>query len=543
VLVVLDVTPYTARRAREIAEALAALGERRPATRAWRFARLGESPSRVFEGPGDLGPVLLASVAQDTDVRATLPALHRTVKALRDRGAAIVYLADWRLEDDVGCEAFLDLLRRGGHRFGVVGGEAGFGRAWTDGFYPPDRGARDSRGRTKLYAEGIGRSPFGPEDPREPWHGGDTAWPHLPFHVGGTPWSTRFPVELPSVPPRKAEEGAGRYAPPEGGQDGEPGRDGAPEDLQERLEEGHAPGTLERYWFPLPSGFGPYALMRLAGETGGRYVLWSWNPAGRSDVEYDYGRVGLFAPDLRARKEIHADVARRPLARALVAAWHEIANPDAHIAYVTPPLRTDARTPVPMEEVRGDILSFSWDTRREYEAFLALAPMHLEALERAAARLRAGLAEPTADGVDRRYEADARLFLHVLEVKRFQLGEALAAARGLDVKTAWSRLPLHPTLDARYHVEPGRRYVAPTGLPLHDEAAGASILQARKAHLERFAGTPFAELVHRNGVCTYEVTWVGYAEGQPVKESPGESSGGRPHTPPPSGGSGPTTGR
>ena len=33
---------------------------------------------------------------------------------------------------------------------------------------------------------------------------------------------------------------------------------------------------------------------RLAGMTGGRYVLWSWNPGGRSMVDYDYARCDLF---------------------------------------------------------------------------------------------------------------------------------------------------------------------------------------------------------------------------------------------------------
>ncbi len=41
----------------------------------------------------------------------------------------------------------------------------------------------------------------------------------------------------------------------------------------------------------------------------------------------------------------------------------------------------------------------------------------------------------------------------------------------------------------------------------------------------------------------YRLKWIGYDRGKPAKESPAESDTKRPHTAPPSGGSGPTTGR
>ena len=545
VLIILDVTPYTAAQGLEIGTAVAALRRLYPEGH-WRFARLGEKPSKAFAHAGFLDPIVRASLATDTAVPATLPALAATLKSGAARGARVVYLADWRFEDDVGLEKLVRALRRDRSTFSVVGGEAGFGRAWTDGFYPPNRGQYDAKGRSILYAEGIGRSPFGPEDPQVPWHGGDTAWPHLPYHVGGTTWSTKFPVEL-APPPRRSRAGERDRYGQEKEKETDPERskreDGTPEDLQDRLSEEHTEGTLERFWFPLPSGFGSYPLMRLAGATGGKYVLWSWNASGRSEVSYDYGRCGAFAPDLRPRKEIHEDIRARPLARALLTAWHAITQPKTTIASVTPPVGFDAHTALEMQETRGSSLPFSWGTKGEYLQFMAYAPVHRAALERGIAALRSGLREPRRDAVDARYEADALLMLHMLEVKHFQLGEAVAAAGTLDVKTAWDRLPLHPNLVPTWHVPPSQELDVPTGIRLHDEAAGAEIVEKRRAFRERFAGTPFGELVRRNGVTTYELLWLGYAEGRPAKESPAESGTQRPHTPPPSGGAGPVTGR
>lgn len=545
VLLVLDVTPYTAARGRDLGEALAALDERYPGPGRWSFARLGEKPTKAFARPSALGPILRASLSRDTTTVATIPALAATLKAYNRKGARVVYLADWHFEDDVDLEKLVKTLQRDGVQFSVIGSEAGFGRAWVNGFYPPDRGAALPHGGSKRYADAIGRSPFGPEDREAPWHGGDTAWPHYPFHIGGTHWSTKFPVELPPMPVRGSRAEKERYAKPKTAREKrKPGKAGTPEDLQDRLKEKHGDEALERYWFPLPSSFGSYPLMRLAGVSGGRYVLFSWNPSGRSDVSYDFSRCNLFSPDLRSRKIIHADVRARPLARAILKAWHQVANEEAHVVDVTPPLATDMRKPLSMLETSGPILPFHWDTRREYEQFMARAPVHRVAVGRAIQTLTAGLSEPRKDDVDARYEADLYLFLHTLQVQYFQLGEAIAAARKLEVKTAWDRLPLHPGLDPEWFVAPQDKLDIPTGVELKDEKGGAEVRAARQAFRKRFTGTPFGELVHRNGLTTYKVEWIGYATGQPTKESPGESAGRRkPTTPPPSGGAGPSTGR
>ena len=76
--------------------------------------------------------------------------------------------------------------------------------------------------------------------------------------------------------------------------------------------------ALQAYRYPLPSSFGPYALSRAAAETGGRYVLWSWNRTGRTTLLYDDVRCDLLAPDLRDRETIRADAIKRPLPGAII---------------------------------------------------------------------------------------------------------------------------------------------------------------------------------------------------------------------------------
>jgi len=505
-LVVVDVTPYTARREAEIRAALADLGA------PCRLARLGEPPGEaLFAKPSAAG--------------GTIPALRRSLRGFS--GGAAVYLADWRFEDDEALEEFIEELRRRQVRFGVVGSEAAFGRAWNDGFFPPHRGAPDARGRIRLYDEGISRSPF--SDGEAPWHGGDTAFPHQPFRYA-LRWQTVFPAErrpAPSWPGDGETREGGRRA---GG--------GEEEDLRERLSsvQEEAP---RRYWFPLPSGFGPYGLMRAAGESGGRYVLWSWNPEGRSDVTYDYARCDLFAPDLRDRRAILAD--RRPLAAALLRAWHAVANDRVRVASVTPPLRPDGRTPLEMAEApSGGFLEEQWEDRGSHERFLAVVPRTIEAIDGAVGLLEGALAHagPAADAVERRLRADADLFRHTLLVHRFQLEEALAAARPLP-RDAWEDRRLVPGLEPRWFLAGERVDEAPW-----DGAAALRLRADRERMLRTYASTPFGETVRRNSVHTFRVAWRPTARGDPAaRGTPAESAGGSgPVTGGGSTGGGPTSG-
>jgi len=528
ILFIVDVTPYTGAARGRLAQALASLDDPSREGMSWRIARLGDAPTPAVSQPSSLGALLDTVFSRETPVQATIPALDRTVTALPEEGAIVVYLADWHFEDDIRLERFIRRLRKTGHVFHVIGSEAAFTRGWNDGLFPPNRGERLSDGFRRLYADGIGRSPFGPQVEESAWHGGDTAWPHLPLYFGGRDFLTQFPVRL---------------APPPGL------RDPVPEDLEEREGGSRPKGKGRTYYFPLPSGFGPYPLMRAAAVTGGRYVLFSWNPTGRSDLVYDYSSCNLFAPDLRPRAEILADVRRRPLARALIRAWHWITEVEIGVATVTPPLTADLSCPIPMgEALSTEQLDFSWARPTEHKRFLKAARICAQDLASAIDTLDRGLQAGVKDEVDRRYYADATLLRHILLVKRFHVLEALGAAEDLDRHSAWLQMPLQPLLRSKTFIKraSGSDRMLPERVRLFRQDLGAQVLRERKELLVKYAGTPYAELVGRNRVLGYEVVWRDLTpkKGR-ARKAPAESRGTGPTTTPPGGGSmpgGPTTG-
>lgn len=518
VSLVVDVTPYTAARDRELYAALQKLG----ATGAWRIARLGEPlspPAPTAEGLIGHFPRVFA---KPSDVTSTLIALRKTLRSHKG-GGTVVYLADWHFEDHEALEGLVREFKRTRVRFSVVGSEAAYGRPWNDGFDPslPDL---------------IGRHAFETLKPGVPFHTGDSAYPHAPWSWS-LRWSTKFPAERKPTP-RWEDRHKSRYA--NDRRRRKPGAD-KDEDLAERMDRVDRK-AMERYAFALPSSYGPYALMRLCAETGGTYVLWSWNPEGRSDVRYDFGRCNLFPPDLRSRDEILRDARQRPAARALASAWNEIANRDVQVARITPPLTRNAAAPMAMDFARGrGGLSYRWRDAYEWKLFLKRAPRTLEALDRAIGLLGRGLQRPPADAVDRRYHADADLMRHVLRVLRFQLGEALAEARRLP-KTAWRDESLHPGLDPVRYLDEGPD-VVPHVVRIHDTLGGATVVKDRQRMLTAYRGTPFGEQVDRNAVYTYKLDWRPVGRGKPAKRTPAESDSPRPSTP--GGGSrggGPTTG-
>jgi hypothetical protein len=305
--------------------------------------------------------------------------------------------------------------------------------------------------------------------------------------------------------------------------------------------------AVHRYYFPLPSGFGPYGLMRAAAESGGRYVLWSWNPEGRSDVAYDYGRCNHFAPDLRDRGSIRKEA--RPLAAALAKAWHRVTGDGVRVASVTAPLGDDGRTPAEMVEAPGaGHVDESWDDRGAYEGFLHVVPRTMEALDDAIEGLERALlvAGPASDdAVDRRYRADADLFRHTLQVHRFQLAEALAAARTLPAG-AWKDPDLVPGVDPEWWVYGGTDGDRILETPW-DPAAAARLRADRERMLATYRGTPFGEMVRRNSIHTFRLGWRPVASGDPSSRgTPADSSGDPGPATPRGGGSsgagGPTSG-
>lgn len=524
VVLVVDVTPYTKQAQGDLCEALADIEDEALTAVSWRVAALGEPAGESVPLPAALKPQLTRLLATESTVTDTFPALRRTLRSVRDERTAVVYLADWRIDDDRDAEALIDALASRGQRLSVIGGEAAFERGWNDGFFAWRRSLRAG----DLYDARIGRAPFGPDDPDAPWHGGDTAYPHIPTHWGGAGWNTEFA-------PSAGRNDRGRV-----------------EDLRERMSE--RPDDAPMSLHPLPSSWGAYALTRVAAVTRGRYVLWSWNPRGRSDVTYDYARCDLFAPDLRSRDVIRADVSRRPLAKALDSAWHRLADARRGVARVTPPLADDHRRGLEMEELRpsdSEAFAFAWPERERHRAFLRLVPDVLRDLDQVLDGLATAIAatDERPDDVDLRYLADAHLLRHIVLAQRFSLGEALAAARRVK-DSAWDE-PGIPCIQPVVFLAPEHdpEAVRARTDAIDDHARGDALVADRKALLRRYGGTPFGESAARNGVNSWEPSRMNdFAEGAATGRSPADSGDPRrpPDTPPgggSSGSSGPGTGR
>ncbi|MHC5010803.1 MAG: hypothetical protein ACYTG6_07615 [Planctomycetota bacterium] len=547
---VIDVTPYTRQQTDAIGEALRALDGHPDIPRPWRIAALGRPFLDRLWSPGELALQLPAVLSEDTDARDTIGALRKTLKSLDVRGGTVIYLADWRFEDEHDLEPFIRDLAAKRLAFGVVGSEAAFGRGWNDGVLDLRDQLRDGRlvlqdpAKQERYDETIGRRPFGPFDRNAPWHGGETAWPHLPYRWSGDYWETTFAPSALGF----------------GGID--PGSLASPADLEDLLERlGREPGTFASTSgrkTALPSAYGPYGLMRAAAESGGRYVLWSWNPEHRASLEYDYARCNLFGPDLRSRSEIREHVRRSTLARALLEAWHAVGSKFNALAEHTAPLDRRGTRPqsIDLLERPAATLHTMWMDRNMHKEFLRKAKHWRDAAASGVERLTQALerADELRDGADRRYEADALLFRHILQVLHFELSEAVAAAETVP-EDAWKNEDAYPGIRQEPWVVPGDdpEAIRTTDARVFDAGLGARLVEARREHLRRFRGTPFGVQVAANSVATWVLTKGAKIEPstvplQPTGRTPGESDG----TPPPpsprppgggSSGGGPSTGR
>ena len=538
VVFVVDVTPYLRENEPALDAAFADLKAKFGAAGDFRLARLGEAPGPSRADPtalvGDLGR---AFHGDDLVFADTVGGLTKSLAGLPGPAIA-VYLADWNVEDERDLEPLVADLKKRGVRFFAIGSEGGFGRPWIDGFFPPDRGARQPDGTSKLYDTDVGRAPFGPFRPEARVRSGDTAWTHLPFHWHGAWWSTTFGVDLRTLAPRKRDS----Y----GRSDKRGGKTGVAEDVRER--KGDVDETaMERYAFPLPSSFGPYPLMRLCAETGGRYVLWSWNRTGRTTLVYDDSRCDAFAPDLRSREAIRLDVARRALPRAIVDAWQQIANRDVMVARTTSGVGMGGRPFESVEPESEGFIAFGWPEPADRTGMIANARATLPALDSAIRTLTTALgSEKPRDAVDRRYAADADLLRHTLLVHRFTIGEALQCAEREVPADAFADKRVLAGLDPVIAIHGGHRpetAVIVESAPIRDRKLCERVRDDRARMLERYAGTPFGELVGRNRVHTVEFRKSPYGSGAPGKQSPANSDARRGRTGPGSApGQGGTTG-
>jgi len=568
VAVVIDVTPNVVKRGEVLRSTLARLRDDAGFAREIRVTSIGKSLGAAVKSSDDLDKNVRAVLKKETPVVNTMLELRKSLAALREPAVA-VYLCDWRFEDDYQVDALAAELADRKVVLSVVGTEAAFGRAWTDGSVGV--GDRFS-GRTPItgdYFPGIGRSPFGKPAADAPWHGGDSAYPALPYRFSEFLWMTEFQKPSRStilvLPPGGARGAMDDSEPPEPGADeGKGGPDAeepeSPEDLGARMG---LPSLAEMEeasrTYPIPSGFGPYGLMRLCAVTGGRYVLWSWNPGGRARVTYDYGRCDLFGADLRSRERILPEVSTDPLAAATLAAWHALLSADG-IVDQTPPLEKDGKTARAIDDARvGSDFRWTWDHLSDWKLLRKAIARSLPAVKAARQLLETALGQgkEAESDVDRRRQADARLLLFTAKVLEFELNELDLATR--DVKPdLWRTTPKGKTPGAgsRDFIRGKANILDELGIGFAsgaddsalDAAAGERLRVARKEHLERFKGTPFGAQIELADISTYRV--VEYEIGRPPTRggSPSESGGGKP-APPTSpgggsgGGGGPTTGK
>jgi hypothetical protein len=517
VAIVIDVTPFTAFARPDLEAALTALAERVGSTReTWWLGRLGDPLLYRGMGPAALLPRVGDVLARPSAVPSTIHAIQRSLRRFRADGGVVVYVADRHFEDGAGLEALLERLAKRHQRFSVVGPEAGFGLPYDDAAFLTARG------------------PFGAELESDPWPTGDTAWPHCPGRLRVNTWYFREPQAF------RVDLGERLWAYAEQAR-----RDRAT--FLETLRTSEAERML-LYAVP-PSSFGPYALMRLCARTGGRYCLWSWNPLAEPGPVYEYGRCNHYEPDLRARTAIRSDLVRRPLARALIRSWETLASPTVGIAAHTPPV-SEGGIPRAMEQAPGNRIPNPWQSARAREDFLEGTARLLDRLDLAVDDLErtiAAAAQP--DAVDRRYRADAELLLHILRLQRFSHAEMRAAWLAYEAdddgpgRDEEIRIITILTFQPQHWVSGGP---SPDTLRLakirpYDLRAAREVLAAHRAFLERFRGTPYAELVSRNAIHTWRVVTRQRTLGGRGGSGPASSRGRKPK-PAVTPGAGPTTG-
>ncbi|MCP5067893.1 MAG: hypothetical protein GY946_15135 [bacterium] len=551
--VVIDVTPHTRKSAAQISTALHALDGKPGLPSEWQVAALGR---RFRAGPASAAEAasrIQELVSQDLPVPDTDKALRTTIKSFKGRGGTLIYLADWRFEDEHDLESLIRLLASKQLAFGVVGSEAAFGRGWNDGILDMRDQLENGQlvlkdaSKQKRYDETIGRRPFGPFDPKAPWHGGDTAYPHVPYRFSEKLWETVFDPSILSF--GKSTDGLPNLKDLQGGN---------MEDLLERLGRSKKVfGSASSRRAALPSAYGPHGLMRAAGVRGGRYVLWSWNPEHRASLTYDYARCDQFGPDLRRRSTIRKDASRRPLARALLKAWDTIGSKYNALAEHTAPLDKSGTRPqsIDLLERSATTLPTMWMDKTQHKEFLRKAK-HWQAAAAAVDKLLgkalAG-ARSEPDAADRRYAADAALLRHIARVLHFELSEALAAAATVP-DDAWKQEDTYPGIRPTTWIQRGDdpENIQTTDAHVFGTERGARLKDARSEHLRRFGGTPFGVQVAANTVETWVLT-----TGKKIKSTPGQlqppgrtpsESQGNPPIPTPrppgggSGGAGPSSG-
>ena len=563
---IVDPTPRLATWAPYLGKALGRLDKNIDQVATWHVASLGDKFGKPAKSVAEAAAQLSASASSDETIKNTTLALRESIKSLRRKGALVIYLADEHFEDDWELEKLVADVTKSKLVFCAIGPEGAYGRGWNDGMIRAWEKAPTGIGRD--YWPDIGRDPFGRGSATAPWHGGDICAPLVPYDFSPFEWSTEFDVgdighrvpdtdklseSLDELAELDDEERLKRMKELMGLGESKPVA--LPAD--EYGPAGDVSHVVTDREAPLPSGFGPYGLSRLAAVSGGRYITFGWNRIRVPSVSYDYGRLNLYGPDLRDREAIAEHIRENAVARAGLEAWAALAAWGDDFTHTTPPLtgkQVNVSETISVLPPNFD-LHAGWSKLNERDEWLEKASEAESALRAVRERLQRVLEGKPEDSPSwqRRYELEAERALHILDARLLRLSAGIEIARAIP-RSAWetkkTRVYLGNTLwidrvrsgELTFRVEAS---VVPEGC----REAAAEFEARHRRLLEAYQGTPWGAELSMNRVYLPEVK--GY-EAQPYRPLPKRGppdptprpSGGDP-APPPTGGStggGSTTG-
>ncbi|MFV1958936.1 MAG: hypothetical protein ACC662_05935, partial [Planctomycetota bacterium] len=283
---------------------------------------------------------------------------------------------------------------------------------------------------------------------------------------------------------------------------------------------------LEFLWgrpppYPVPSGFGNWALASLAWSTGGRYFLHDDRGRatakapprgrGRQTLLYDIGRTNRFAPDLRPRHRILKALGRNPRARAIVRIGQLLADPSCPVLEESASLELQGtglvmRSARPVASLAAEPFWLEeMDDVRKALAFVQRRLDHLDlALRwwRKANERRSGPRAPD-DTLSARVDADFDLLGAFLEQVRFQWLDRRSALRSIkpsQVTVRRVRLRVRPLATDK----DGRPKMGPNGDRERNEAL-AALWFTRRRLAKRYEGTPWALILAKQRILTCEI--------------------------------------
>jgi len=434
-------------------------------------------------------------------------------------------------EDDV--EATRDAILDCGAAFYCICGEAGFERAWLQEFEArdyPDRGITERYNpRPRKHAKNA------------LYYGGDVAFGLIPY---------RWEFDL-------AQSDFVWVRPPR---------------------------------YPVPSGFGYWALATLCYTSGGRYFVYDFTlPANhparfaprdpkkkkswlarRRKTTYDYSRLALLAPDLRPRARVLKILNKDWRVQTIVRIWERLANDALPVVQRLGALERRGSTLVtrPERPVRSQTPPLTWfEDMRDVKKARGFVADRLAAVETTikwweAANGKERTEKAGQDPLKERIEADFQLLGVQLRKVRFHHNEALAALasiKPLDVTYRRARILPQPFMTG---VAMPKQKV-----DLKDDvrnARWAEVFLAQARVARKYPNTPWSAVLAKGWMMTFRKDVQIIPQERNVRKTrpksrEGDGDGGKngkkpppkptPKAPPPpgprpgSGGGGPVTGK